>query len=104
SAGERQRLALARLLLQNAPIWILDEPTANLDALTEQALIQTLLALSAGHTVIWITHRLIGLDALDEIIALDAGIVMERGRHADLIAADGLYAHLWHLQNRQIAS
>jgi len=104
SAGERQRLALARLLLQNAPIWILDEPTANLDALTEQALIQTLLALSAGHTVIWITHRLIGLDALDEIIALDAGIVMERGRHADLISADGLYAHLWRLQNRQITS
>lgn len=102
SAGERQRLALARLLLQDAPIWILDEPTASLDALTEQALIRTLLELSTGRSVLWITHRLTGLADLDEILTLDGGIVLERGRHADLITANGLYAHLWQLQNREI--
>jgi len=102
SAGERQRLALARLLLQDVPIWILDEPTASLDALTEQALIRTLLELSTGRSVLWITHRLTGLADLDEILTLDGGIVLERGRHADLVTANGLYAHLWQLQNREI--
>jgi ATP-binding cassette subfamily C protein CydC len=100
SGGERQRLALARVLLQEAPLLVLDEPTANLDPITERAVLAALLSATAGRTALIITHRLVGLDALDEILVLDRGRLVERGTHAALLAAGGLYARLWALQNR----
>ncbi len=100
SGGERQRLALARFLLRDAPLLLLDEPTANLDALTEQRLVKTLLDAMRGRSGLWITHRLIGLEHMDEILVLDEGRVIERGSQADLLERRGLFADLWALQNR----
>lgn len=103
SGGERQRLGVARALLKNAPIWLLDEPTASLDPLTESALLDTLLDLSANRTTLWITHRLQRMDRMDEIIVLDRGEIVERGTHARLLAQNGQYALLWRLQHRHAA-
>lgn len=102
SGGERQRLAIARALLQDTPFVILDEPTANLDALTEAAIIDQLHAAFAEKSVLWITHRLARLERMDEIIVLDGGRIIERGRHAGLIKTGGLYARLLELQQRMI--
>jgi len=100
SGGERQRLAIARALLRGAPILLLDEPTANLDALAERAVLETIFAAAGGQSVLLITHRLVGLEAVDEIIVMDRGEIVERGQHADLIARPGgLYRRLWELQN-----
>lgn len=97
SGGERQRMAIARALLKNAPLLILDEPTANLDTVTEGEVMATLRAVMPGRAVLLITHRLVGLEQMDEIIVLDEGKVVERGRQADLLARGGLYARLWAL-------
>jgi ABC-type multidrug transport system fused ATPase/permease subunit len=102
SAGERQRLAVARALLRDAPLLILDEPTANLDTLTEQQLLNEIFKLMEGRMTIWITHRLIGLDALDEILVLSEGSVVERGTHAELLAQSCLYRQMWELQNQRL--
>jgi len=99
SGGERQRLAVARTLLRPAGMWVLDEPTAHLDALTGRELVRTLLTVTQGCSAIWITHRLDGLEAMDEIVVLQAGRVAERGRHADLLARRGTYARLWELDH-----
>lgn len=98
SGGQRQRLALARALLRASPLLVLDEPTASLDPATERAVLQTLFAVGQGRSLLLVTHRLIGLDALDEILVLDQGRVVQRGRHAELIAVAGLYQRLWRLQ------
>ncbi|HFC09859.1 MAG TPA: thiol reductant ABC exporter subunit CydC [Chloroflexi bacterium] len=102
SGGQRQRLALARALLRDAPILLLDEPTANLDALTEQALVDTLLETTRGRSVLWVTHNLVGLEAMDEIVVLYKGEVAERGTHTDLLARGGLYRRLWDLQRQNL--
>lgn len=94
SAGERQRLALARALLADFPILVLDEPTANLDPPTAAALTDDILAATEGRSVLLITHRLTGLEHVDEIIVLDAGHVVERGTNAELINAHGRFAEL----------
>jgi ABC-type multidrug transport system fused ATPase/permease subunit len=103
SGGQRQRLAIARALLQDALILILDEPTANLDALTEREVMQALRALMAGRTTLLITHRLAGLEAMDEILVLCAGRVVERGTHHDLWQAGGLYRRMADLQRQVLA-
>ena len=103
SGGERQRLAIARALLKDAPIVVLDEATANLDALTERGVLRSIRALMTGRTTLMITHRLVGLEAIEEIIVLSAGRIVERGRHADLIQLDGLYRRMWDLQNQVLA-
>ncbi|MEJ5240333.1 MAG: thiol reductant ABC exporter subunit CydD [Anaerolineales bacterium] len=100
SGGERQRLALARALLRQAPIFLLDEPTANLDTITEREVLETLFEALRDRTVLLITHRLIGLENMDEILVLDKGRIVERGTHAELLSQGGLYRHLWEAQNR----
>jgi len=102
SGGERQRVAVARALLRDAPLFIFDEPTANLDAVTEQKLVETLRQVTRDKSVLWITHRLVGLEELDEILVMDAGRIVERGTHDSLLNQDGLYRKLWELQNRAL--
>jgi ATP-binding cassette, subfamily C, bacterial CydC len=102
SGGERQRVALARGLLKQAPIFLFDEPTANLDTITERQVVDACFAALKDHTVLWITHRIVGLEAMDEILVLDSGRVVQRGTHAELIQADGLYLQMWELQNRAL--
>jgi thiol reductant ABC exporter CydC subunit len=92
SGGERQRLALARVLLRDAPIVILDEPTANLDPVTERALLAEFWDALAGRSLLMITHRWVGLDAMDEILVLQHGEVIQRGRYDALAAAGGWFA------------
>ncbi len=104
SGGERQRIAIARALLKDAPLLILDEATANLDAVTEQAVMAAIHALMAGRTTLIITHRLVGLDAVDEILVLDRGQIVEHGTHADLLARGGLYRRLWEMQNQLLVA
>lgn len=92
SGGERRRLALARLLLADPPVLVLDEPREHLDTAGGDAFVRELLALATGRTVVLITHRLAALEEMDEILVLDAGRVLERGTHAELLAAGGWYA------------
>lgn len=99
SGGQRQRIAIARALLRNAPILILDEPTVGLDALTEEAIMRTIEKLMTGRTMILITHRLTGLQGIDEILVLDAGVVVEQGSQRELLAREGLFYQLWNLQH-----
>ncbi|MFI2632052.1 thiol reductant ABC exporter subunit CydD [Streptomyces collinus] len=89
SGGQRQRLALARALLADFPVLVLDEPAEHLDLPTADALTADLLAATEGRTTLLITHRLAGLEAVDEVIVLDRGQVVQRGSHAELLAMDG---------------
>jgi ATP-binding cassette subfamily C protein CydCD len=100
SGGERQRLAIARMLLKDAPILIFDEPTANLDPVTERDVLGTLYEIKKGKTMLLITHRLVGLENLDQILVMDNGQIIESGTHKQLVKRDGLYRRLWDLQNR----
>jgi thiol reductant ABC exporter CydC subunit len=95
SGGQRQRLGIARALLADFPVLILDEPGEHLDTATADALTADVVDLTEGRTTIMITHRLVGLEAMDEILVLDRGMVVERGTHATLIAAGGPYAEQW---------
>jgi ATP-binding cassette subfamily C protein CydC len=92
SAGQARRLAAARAILRDAPIWVLDEPSEGLDRVTEVELVHSLLGLTEGRTVLWITHRLVNLQQMDGIIVLERGRVADLGTHAELLARNQRYA------------
>ena len=100
SGGERQRLAIARAIIKNAPILILDEPTSNLDPLAEKLVLDSLLDLMQGKTSLLITHRLISLENMSEILVMDHGLIVERGEYLELLHGHGLFWRLVELQNR----
>jgi ATP-binding cassette subfamily C protein CydC len=87
-------------LLKDAPILIFDEPTANLDPLIEKQVLDTLFQTMKGKTALLITHRLIGLQNMSEILVMDKGRIIERGTDNELLAQAGLYRRLWDLQNK----
>jgi ATP-binding cassette subfamily B protein len=95
SGGEKQRVAIARTLLKNPPILVLDEATSALDSRTEQAIQETLERIAQSRTTIIIAHRLSTIVDAKQIVVLDQGRVVERGRHDQLLARGGLYAELW---------
>ena len=98
SGGERQRLAIARALLKDPPILILDEATSSLDSESEREVQQALDRLIAGRTTLVIAHRLSTVRNADRIIAMEDGRIVEIGSHAELLAADGLYRRLYEMQ------
>jgi ATP-binding cassette subfamily B multidrug efflux pump len=95
SGGQRQRVAIARVLLKDAPILVLDEATSALDSEVEAAIQENLYQLMKGKTVIAIAHRLSTIAAMDRLIVMDEGKIVEQGTHKELIAHQGIYAHLW---------
>jgi ATP-binding cassette subfamily B multidrug efflux pump len=98
SGGQRQRVAISRVLLKNAPLLVLDEATSALDSEVEAAIQESLIELMEGKTVIAIAHRLSTIAAMDRLIVLDAGNIVEEGTHQELINQNGIYAQLWNHQ------
>jgi ATP-binding cassette subfamily B multidrug efflux pump len=99
SGGQRQRIAIARVILKDAPILVLDEATSALDSEVEAAIQESLAGLMQGKTVIAIAHRLSTIAALDRLIVMEGGRIIEEGTHADLLERGGLYARLWARQS-----
>jgi ABC-type transport system involved in Fe-S cluster assembly fused permease/ATPase subunit len=104
SGGEKQRVAIARMLLKNPPVLVLDEATSSLDSRNEQAIQEALERVAADRTTLVIAHRLSTIVNADRIIVLHEGRVVESGRHEELIAQAGRYAELWELQGREAAA
>ena len=97
SGGQRQRIAIARAMIRNAPVLILDEPTAGIDAESSQRIVEPLRRLMGGRTTIVVSHNLLTVRDADAIAVLDRGQVVEYGSHSQLVAGGGLYARLYHL-------
>jgi len=102
SGGQRQRLSIARAIVKNAPILVLDEATSAVDTETERAIQQSLRSLTAGRTALVIAHRLSTIRHADRILVLRDGRVAEEGHHDDLLARGGTYADLWHVQSGEL--
>jgi len=102
SGGERQRISIARAIIKDAPIIILDEATANVDPENEEALMQAIQALTRDKTIIMIAHRLKTVEHADQILVLDQGRIVEQGKHQDLLAKQGIYSKF--IQERQTAA
>jgi ATP-binding cassette subfamily B protein len=100
SGGEAQRLSIARAILADTPIVVLDEATAHADAESEALIQDALSELAAGRTVLVVAHRLAAVVGADRIVVLEQGRMVEQGTHEDLLAADGRYARLWRLQDQ----
>ena len=103
SGGERQRISIARALLKNAPIALLDEATASIDPANEAQVQKAISTLIEGRTVVIIAHKLKTIQNVDKIIVLEKGKIAEEGTHEELLSSKGLYAHLWEVQNRTTA-
>ncbi len=101
SGGEKQRVGIARTLLKNPPILLLDEATSALDTETEMEIQAELKAMGEGRTVITIAHRLSTIADADRIVVLEDGVIVEEGKHDDLLAREGRYAHLWNRQSEE---
>ncbi len=99
SGGQRQRIAISRVMLKNAPILLLDEATSALDSEIEFAITESLNDIMTGKTVIAIAHRLSTIAALDRLVVMDQGRIIEQGSHDDLLALNGVYARLWQRQS-----
>jgi ABC-type multidrug transport system fused ATPase/permease subunit len=99
SGGERQRICVARAFLKDAPVLILDEPTSSIDSRTEAVILEALDRLIVGRTTVMIAHRLSTVRHADLILVIDGGKIVERGRHEELLAANGLYARLSEAQS-----
>ena len=101
SGGERQRIAVARAFLRDAPILILDEPTSSIDSRTESVILDALDRLMQGRTTILIAHRLSTIRSVDEILVMDDGAIVQQGTHEELADQPGLYRQLWEAQTRR---
>ena len=102
SGGERQRISLARAILKNAPVIILDEATANVDPENERLMQQVFESLTRNKTVVMIAHRLATVRRADQILVLDRGRIVQRGRHEELLAQEGLYADFIRLRKQAV--
>ena len=101
SGGEKQRVAIARALLKNPAILIFDEATSALDSQSEKAIQAELDRIQVGRTTLVIAHRLSTVMDADQILVMDGGRIVERGSHAELLAAGGQYAQMWRLQQQE---
>ena len=101
SGGEKQRIAIARAILKRPRILVFDEATSSLDSKTEQAIQETLRQVAQNHTTLVIAHRLSTVVDADRILVMDQGRIVEQGSHRQLLQHEGVYHHMWQLQQQE---